>query len=80
MMGLILAGALVVGPNGNTFVQSRGDGGYNIWSNEGLTTTWDFDGWQQIRRPDGETIKVIDYGEGDPVPALPIIPLELGDE
>lgn len=78
MMSFILASALIVGPDGNQFVQSRGDGGYNIWSSEGLTTTWDFDGWQQIRRPNGETTKVIDYG-GE-IGIEPIIPIELGGE
>ena len=78
MNPLVLAAALITTPTGNTFVQPVSNG-YNVWSQEGLTQVRDYNGWQQIKTPDGETTNVIDLG-GPSVPIMPIVPVDVGGE
>ena len=78
MIAAILAGALIIGPSGNTFVQPMGINGYNVWSSDGLTQVRDFQRWQEVVRPDGSTTKVIDLG--DDIRIEPLIPVEVGGD
>lgn len=80
MNAALLAGALVLGPQGSSYIQPMGVDGYNVWSTDGLTTVRDYQGWQQIVRPDGTATNVIDLAPGTTVPALPIIPIDVGGE
>lgn len=78
MMGLVLAGAMVLTPTGREYIQPMGNGSYNIWSSEGITQVRDFDGWTQIKTPDGSTTTIWPQESG--LEVLPVIPVGEGDE
>ena len=78
MMAAVLAGALIVGPSGSAYVQPMGINGYNVWTSDGITQVRDFQGWQDVVRPDGSTTKVIDLG--NEVPIVPVIPIDVGGD
>jgi hypothetical protein len=78
MMGLILAGAMVLTPTGREYIQPMGNGSYNIWSSDGITQVRDFDGWTQIKTPDGSTTTIWSQERG--LEVLPVIPVGEGDE
>lgn len=79
MMGLILGAALLTGPQGNTYIQPT-DNGYNIWSQQGITTVRDYNGWQQIKQPDGTVRNVIDLAPGAGPDLSPVLGPVLGPE
>lgn len=75
MMGMILAGTMVLTPQGREYIQPMGKGSYNIWSNEGITQVRDFDGWTQIKAFDGSTTTI--WPDNAPeAPVLPVIPVD----
>lgn len=74
MMGLILAGALVTGPYGNSYIQPM-DGGYNIINNQGITQVKDYGGYTQIRQPGIGTTNIIDMGGEQVIPVVPVVPV-----
>ena len=82
MMGLLVGAVLLTGPHGNTYIQPT-DNGYNVWSQQGLTTVRDYNGWQQIKQPNGTVNNVIDLAPGshpDLAPVLgPVLGPEVGD-
>lgn len=77
MMSLILAGTFIFTPQGRIFVQPSGPDSYNIWSSNGLTQVRDFNGWQQIKQPDGTTTTI--YPDPGNAPVAPVLPIEMGD-
>jgi len=74
MMGLILAGAMVLTPTGREYIQPMGGNSYNIWSSNGITQVRDFDGWTQIKAPDGATTTIWPDNARE-VPVLPVVPV-----
>ena len=78
MIGLILAGAMVLTPTGREYIQPMGGDSYNIWSNQGITQVRDFNGWTQINTPDGSTTTIWPQERG--LEVLPVIPVGEGDE
>ncbi len=73
-----LFSALIFGPNGGmTYIQDMGINGYNIWNSDGITQVRDFQGFEQIVTPSGETTTIYDLGGGvDPVPVVPVLEIE----
>lgn len=78
MLTVALLSALVFGPNGGaTYIQDMGINGYNIWSSEGITQVRDFQGFEQIVEPNGETTTIYNLDGGvTPVPVLPVLEIE----
>ena len=73
MMGLILAGTMVLTPTGREYIQPMGNNSYNIWSSDGITQVRDFNGWTQIKTPNGDTTTIWPQERG--VGVLPVIPV-----
>ena len=73
MMGLILAGTMVLTPTGREYIQPMGNNSYNIWSSDGITQVRDFNGWTQIKTPNGDTTTIWPQERG--VDVLPVIPV-----
>ena len=73
MMGLVLAGAMVLTPTGREYIQPMGGNSYNIWSSNGITQVRDFDGWTQIKTPDGATTTIWPQDGG--VEVMPVVPV-----
>jgi len=78
MMGLILAGTMVLTPTGREYIQPMGGDSYNIWSSNGITQVRDFGGWTQIKTPDGSTTTIWPDNARE-VPVLPVVPVGTED-
>lgn len=76
---LMLGGAIVTGPQGNQYIQPTGNG-YNVWSTNGLTTVRDYNGWEQIRTPDGSTTNIIETVPGGAPNLEPVLGPVMGPE
>ena len=74
MMGLILAGTMILTPTGRAYVQPMGNGSYNIWSNEGITQVRNFNGWEEIKAPNGDTTTIWPDNARE-VPIVPVLPI-----
>lgn len=80
MIGLILAGTMVLTPTGREYIQPMGGNSYNIWSNDGITQVRDFNGWTEIKAPNGDTTTIWpDRGGMDVLPVIPINENDVGD-
>jgi hypothetical protein len=73
MMGLILAGTMVLTPNGPTYIAPMGNGNYNIVNDEGITQVRNFNGYQQIVEPNGDTTNI--WSQGGKAGIEPILPV-----
>jgi type IV secretory pathway VirB10-like protein len=78
MMGLVLAGTMVLTPQGRGYIQPMGHGSYNVWSSNGITQVRDFGGWTQVKTPDGSTTSIWPDSE-QAMPVLPVLPVEVED-